>query len=131
MKYRLSVNDLAIAHGGVRLRQMGLLVIDTSNDAGDQRSRHLFLPDALQPFLGRCSRTGDFGVVADRIFMDVGIDRLRRLAIASIENGCRGRNRNPLVTRLQTSRQYLQSLRAFGAVGWTGTRTATGVSGAL
>ena len=61
---------------------------------------HLILPDALQPFLGRCARAGDFGDVADCIFMDVGIDGLRSLSVAAIENGCRRHDRDPFVTRV-------------------------------
>jgi len=88
---------------------MRLLLIDRSGSAGDQRALSVFPSDVLQPFLCRCSRQRDFGVVAHRFFVDVGIDGLRWLSIATIENGCRRRNRDPLVSRSQASRQHLHA----------------------
>ena len=69
-----------------RLRLMRLLVIDSSSDTGDQRSPGILPPDALQPFRRRCRLLGQFGDVANRILIDIGIDRLHWLAIATIEN---------------------------------------------
>ena len=86
-KYRyLPTND---AGGGVRwyLRLMRWLVNDSSSDAGDQRSPGVLAPDAFQPFLRRCRLLRQFDDVANRIIIDIGIDRLRRLAIAAVENG--------------------------------------------
>ena len=64
---------------------MRWLVIDSSN-TGDQRSPGILAPDALQPFLRRCRLLGQFDDVANRIIIDIGIDRLRRPAIAAVEN---------------------------------------------
>src|SRR4051794_26768458 len=42
---------------------------------------------ALYPFLGRCSQPRHLGIVANRAFLiDVGIDRLHRSAISSIQD---------------------------------------------
>src|SRR6476660_8908594 len=77
---------------------MRLLVIDGSSDAGGQRSPGIIPPDACQPFLRRCRLLGQFDDVANRIIVDIGIDRLRRPAIAAVENGLSGQHGNAVVT---------------------------------
>jgi hypothetical protein len=71
-----------------------LLITDGSNSSSGQRSRsrQLLPPDALQPFLCRCGHLKDLDMAANRtaILVDIGIDRLRRLATAAVENGLSG-----------------------------------------
>ncbi len=64
---------------------MRLLIIGNSN-TGDQRSPGVLPPNAFQPFRRRCRLLGHFDDVANRIIIDIGIDGLRRLAIAAVEN---------------------------------------------
>ena len=71
---------------------MGLLVVDRSNSAGDQRGFGIPLGChwiSSEPFLGRCSRSGDQGVKADcpTNILNISIDGLCWLAIAAVENG--------------------------------------------
>ncbi len=61
------------AKSRARIRLMRWLVIDSSCSTRHQRSPGILLPDALQPFLRRCSLLGHLGVIANRIIIDIGI----------------------------------------------------------
>src|SRR3954470_21967553 len=53
---------------------------------------------ARKPFLRRGSWTGNLGIEAKRAFLvDVGVDRLGRLAIAAVENGLSGKHGDAVV----------------------------------
>ena len=71
---------------------MGLLVVVSR---GVPLDAHWIARD---PFLDRSSHPRDFGVEADRaVLIDLGIDRLRWLAIAAVENGLSSQHSNAVV----------------------------------
>ena len=100
---------------------MRLLVIDGSN-TGDQRSPGVLPPDVLQPFLRRCRLLGQFDDVANRIIIDIGINRLGRPAIAAVENGLSGHHGDAVYMPEQGLSGYHYFPRSMPGVGLDGTQ---------